>query len=174
MRVYIPSTMEGLRVLQGDQRLSPAPLHGHAVTPALRESYAVGDTEELEYVAQLAAASDSLCLLSEDADQPRRRVVLAAELPEDEIRPAEDGDESSVTILIEIPITHIQSMLVDDPAISDVIARAADAWPAAQTGDDDALFELDEATAHDLMWFAIQEISGLLEDADRRQADLDR
>jgi flavin-binding protein dodecin len=65
-------------------------------------------------------------------------------------------------------------MLVDDPAIADVIARAADAWPAAQTGDDDALFELDEATAHDLMWFAIQEISGLLEDADRRQGDLDR
>lgn len=170
MRVYLPSTIEGLRVLREAGRLAPAPLHGHAVTPSLRESYAVGDTEELEYVAQLAAASDSLCLLHEDEEQPRRRVVLAADLPEDGVQPAEDGDESSVTVLVEVPIGDVKSLLVDDPEVHLVIERAARAWPAAQTGDDDALFELDQATSHDLMWFATQEIDAVLADAER-QAD---
>ncbi|MFD0821913.1 DUF6912 family protein, partial [Micromonospora zhanjiangensis] len=53
----------------------------HAVTPALREWYAEGDEEELEYVAFTRAAQDALRLLRDDAGAPRRRVVVSADLP---------------------------------------------------------------------------------------------
>ena len=162
MRVYLPSTFAGLQVLRDAAQIGPPPLHGHAVTPALRESYAVGDTEELEHVAQLAASSDSLSLLYEDASVPRRRVVLAVEVPDESVERADGGDESSVTVTAAVPMSAVQAILVDDPAAADVMDRASQAWAAAQTGDDDALFELDEAAAHDLMWFAGQELDQLL------------
>jgi len=162
MRVYLPSTFAGLHELRAKSEIGPAPLHGHAVTPALRESYAVGDTEELEHVAQLAASSDSISLLREDLSVPRRRVVIAVEVPDDAVLRAEGGDESSVTVVAAVPIAAGHAILVDDPDAADVVERAAEAWPAAQTGDDDALFELDEASAHDLMWFARQELDQLL------------
>lgn len=164
-RVYLPSTFAGLRRLHAEGGVSPPPLHGHAVTPALRESYAVGDTEELEYVAQLAAASDSLCLIHDDPSVPRRRVVLAVDVPDESVRPAADGDESSVTVTAAVPLAGVQSLLVDDVLSLPVVERAVAAWPAAQTGDDDALFELDEAAATDLLWFAAQELDHLLGEA---------
>lgn len=162
MRVYLPSTFAGLRGLRSAGEIGPAPLHGHAVTPALRESYAVGDTEELEHVAQLAASSDSISLLHEDQSVPRRRVVLAVEVPDATVLRAEGGDESSVTLSVAVPLASVHAILVDDVDAADVVDRAAEAWPAAQTGDDDALFELDEASAHDLMWFGLQELDLLL------------
>jgi hypothetical protein len=162
-RVYLPSTFAGLRRLRDEGGVAPPPLHGHAVTPALRESYAVGDSEELEYVAQLAAASDSLGLIHDDTSVERRRVVLAVEVAEDAVRPAADGDESSVTLAAAVPLASVHALLVDDPDSLPFIERAADSWAAAQTGDDDALFELDEAIAHDLLWFATQELDHLLD-----------
>ena len=161
-RVYLPTTFAGLQGLRESGEIGPAPLHGHAVTPALRESYAVGDTEELEHVAQLAASSDSISLLHEDPDVPRRRVVVAADVPDETIAAALDGDESSVTLSAAVPLASVQAILVDDPDVSDVIERAADSWTDAQTGDDDALFNLDEAYAQELMWFARQELDDLL------------
>lgn len=163
-RVYLPSTFAGLIRLRDEGGVAPPPLHGHSVTPALRESYAVGDTEELEYVAQLAAASDSLCLLHDDPAVPRRRVVLAVDVSDEVVRPAAQGDESSVTLAAAVPLASVQALLVDDPASVPVVERAADAWPLAQTGDDDALFELDEAAVRDLLWFAIQELDELLKE----------
>ncbi len=55
-------------------------VRGYAVTPALREWYSSGDIEELEYVAMMHAARESLRLLAADPASPRRRVVLAAEV----------------------------------------------------------------------------------------------
>jgi hypothetical protein len=162
MRVYLPTTFAGLRGLRAAGEIGPAPLHGHAVTAALRESYATGDTEDLEYVAQLAASSDSISLLREDPAVPRRRVVLAADVPDESVRSAQGGDESSITLSLAVPLSAVQAILVDDPDVSTVIERAADSWLDAQTGDDDALFDLDEAYAQDLMWYARQELDELL------------
>src|ERR1700685_4393121 len=80
MRVYLSSTLPALAELLRTGELGPAPVHGYAVTPALREWYSSGDVEELEYVALLDAARDSLRLIGADPSAPRRRVVLAAEL----------------------------------------------------------------------------------------------
>src|SRR5512144_1958028 len=53
----------------------------HAVTPTLREWYAEGDEEELEYVAFTRAAQEALLLLRADPGAPRRRVVVSVDLP---------------------------------------------------------------------------------------------
>ena len=67
MRVYLPTTMPGLADILAKDEVGPSPLRAFAVTPALREAYASGDDEELEYVAMLAAATASLRLLHADA-----------------------------------------------------------------------------------------------------------
>ena len=60
MRVFLPSTLPALtRALQAGH-VEPGP--GFAVTPALREAYASGDTEELEYAALTEAARDRQAL----------------------------------------------------------------------------------------------------------------
>ena len=50
------------------------------MTPGLREWYAEGDEEELEYVAFTRAAQDALRLLRHDPAAPRRRVVVSADV----------------------------------------------------------------------------------------------
>src|SRR5258708_39426722 len=81
MRVYLPSTLPALAAALSAGQIGPAPVAGFAVTPALRERYATGDLEELEYVAMVQAARASLRVLHVDTKAPRRSVVLAAELP---------------------------------------------------------------------------------------------
>ena len=59
MRVFLPSTLPALaQALQAGQ-VGPGPVPGFAVTPSLREAYASGDEEELEYAALTEAARAS-------------------------------------------------------------------------------------------------------------------
>ena len=64
MRVFLPSTLPAVAQALLAGQVGPGPLPGFAVTPALRESYASGDTEELEYAALTEAARASLRLLA--------------------------------------------------------------------------------------------------------------
>ncbi len=162
MRVYLPSTLPALARLVRLATVSPPPLRGFAVTPALREWYSSGDVEELEYVALTQAARASLRLLAADPAAPRRRVVLAAELAADTIVSVAGFDEPAV-VEVKVPVTirEIMSGHVDDPlAVSD-IAAAVTALPAADAGDDDAQFAVDGAEGYELMWYATQELPHL-------------
>src|SRR5260370_31542820 len=85
MRVYLPATLSGLAGLLHKAEIGPAPLRAFAVTPALREWYASGDLEELEYVAMMHAARASLRLLLADPEAPRRRGVLPPALPDQQV-----------------------------------------------------------------------------------------
>src|SRR6266446_4205104 len=85
MRVYLPITLAALGSALVAGQVGPAPVIGYAVTPALREWYASGDLDELEYVAMMQAARASLRLLNADPGTQRRRVVLAAELAESDV-----------------------------------------------------------------------------------------
>src|SRR3954453_20095679 len=81
---------------------------GHAVTPALRESYREGDEEEMEYVAQLDAARAALVLLADDTDAPRRRVVLATDVPDLDVAfslEAGRGARSAATVGGPVPVS---------------------------------------------------------------------
>jgi hypothetical protein len=162
MRVYLPSTLPGLADILVKGEAGPSPLPAFSVTPALREAYASGDDEELEYVAMLAAARQSLRLLADDEAAPRRRVVLAADVPVALVSwHAYDDDPAAVLIGAAVPLTAVAAGHVDElSAVADV-AAAADAVPAADAGDDDASFTVDSAEAHELAWYATQELEYL-------------
>jgi hypothetical protein len=161
MRVYLPSTLPALARLLADGELAP-PLSAFAVTPALREAYASGDEEELEYAAMLAAARESLRLLAKSPAAPRRRVVLAADVPDADVAwIAYDDDPAAVVIGAVVPLSAVASGHVDDPGAADDVAAAAAASAAADAGDDDAQFTVDGAEGHELGWYATQELSGL-------------
>ncbi|HEY8481959.1 MAG TPA: hypothetical protein VIL71_19200 [Spirillospora sp.] len=169
MRVYLPSTLTLLADVIAEKKVGPAPLSGHAVTPALREWYADGDQEELEYAAMSAAARASLRLLAADPSAPRRRVVLAAEVPDDRVTWARGDagiagdDRALVEVSSPVPWKRIASGHVDDPRAAGDIAAAVSALPAADAGDDDAAFTVDGAEGHELLWYATQELPHLLD-----------
>jgi hypothetical protein len=157
MRVYLPSTLPGLTAALEAGEIGPAPLPAFAVTPALREWYASGDLEELEYTALLEAARGSLRRLAGQPDAPPRRVVLVAEVAEDDLGKA-SGHPAAVQVLSAIPLSHLAAGHVDSPDAADDVRAAVAALPAADDGDDDARFTVDGAEGHELQWYAIQEL----------------
>jgi len=157
MRVYLPSTLPALTAALKAGEIGPAPIAGFAVTPALREGYASGDLEELEYVALMEAARAALRLLAADPDAPARRVVLVAEVSGDDV--GRSGEhQAAVQILSAIPITDVAAGHVDGPDAIDDVRAAVAALDAADDGDDDARFTVDGAEGHELMWYATQEL----------------
>ncbi|OLT18507.1 hypothetical protein BJF79_17125 [Actinomadura sp. CNU-125] len=168
MRVYLPSTLALLAGVQESREIGPAPLAAHAVTPALREWYAGGGDDELEYAALTAAARASLRLLAADPSAPRRRVVLAAEMPDRVVEWApggaglDDDEPSRVRLTSPVPWKKIASGHVDDAEAEADVAAAVAALPAADAGDDDAGFTVDGAEGHELLWYATQEFRDLL------------
>lgn len=163
MRVYLPSTLPALARGLAAGELGPAPLPGYAVTPDLREWYASGDTEELEYAAMAAAARASLRLLAEDPDAPPRRVVLAAEVPDGAVDrpPGAEPERGLVWVTGPVLVRDLAAGHVDDEAAEHDVQAALQALPAADTGDPDARFTVDNAEGHDLLWYATQELTEL-------------
>jgi hypothetical protein len=164
MRVFLPSTLPVVaRALQAGH-LGPAPLPGFAVTPALREAYASGDTEELEYAALTEAARASLRMVADDPDVPPRRVVLAADIPAEHVKPdPRHGEPGRVAIKEPVPLKDVAAAHVDAPDAAADVRSAVQALPAADAGDEDARFTVDGAEGHELGWYATQELSYLTE-----------
>jgi Family of unknown function (DUF6912) len=164
MRVYLPATLPVLACLLRSGTIGQAPARGFAVTPALREWYASGDLEELEYVAMTHAARASLRMLAQDPAAPRRRVVLAADVPDGQIDQDGGFDEPTLVMIREsVPLNLVVSGHIDDRLAEADIAKAAAALAAADQGDDDAQFLVDGAEGHELLWYASQELSYLAE-----------
>jgi hypothetical protein len=161
MRIYLPLTLPLLRCARAGQAFG-AQVQAHAVTPAVREWYVEGDLEELEYSALIDAAESSLRLLARDPTAPRRRVVVAAEVPDGTAVPG-GAERSSVQLGVPVAFEHVVSVHVDAEDASAAIGQAIAALPAADAGDDDARFVLDGAEAHDLLWYDITELGDLLQ-----------
>ncbi|MFI8005394.1 DUF6912 family protein [Streptomyces sp. NPDC086010] len=167
MRVYVPLTLSGLASVHATGEIGPGPLTAYAVTPGLREWYVSDDIEELEYAALNRAASASLRLIAGRPDEARRRVVVALDVPDGAVTadPGHVLDASSVgevRLADAVPLAKAAAVHVDaDDAEKDVTAAAA-ALGAADLGDDDARFTVDGAEDHELLWFGIQEIPGLI------------
>ena len=163
MRVYLPSTLTVLRVLLDSGVVGGAPLPAYAVTASLREWYAEGDDEELEYAALHLAAKASVRLIDADPDAVRRRVVVVADVPVAEVTPVPHVDRAAVKVASEVPMRLVQAVHVDDPdAVGDVTV-AADAVVEADLGSEQAAFRVERAEGHELQWYAAQEIGPLLE-----------
>jgi hypothetical protein len=135
--------MAGLGELVRTGGLGPAPLEAYAVTPAVREWYPDGDVEELEYEATLAAAAASLRRLAAEPSGPRRRVVVAADIPDGQVTAGPgDDDPARVTVHGAVLLARVASVHVDE----------ADLDPTADPDE------------HELLWYATQEIGDLLVD----------
>jgi hypothetical protein len=168
VRVYLPATTNVLRTLVDDGRLA-GPLTAFAVTPGLREFYAVSDAgadeEELEYAALLGAARASLRLVDVDPSAARRRVVLAADVPDAAVTEVEDPDtdRGAVRIAGEVALRDVASAHVDGAEAEDDVRAAVGVVLEADLGSEDAQFVVDQAEGHELAWYATQEIGTLLE-----------
>jgi len=180
VRVYLPATLATLAAgyLAGEFGAGHS---AHAVTPALREWYVEGDQEELEYAALSEAVEASLRLLAAEqaagdelAERYRfRRVVVAADVaPADVVAGASGGAQerhghgdavrSGIRVGAPVPLRSVVSVHVDDDDAVAAVRDALAALSAAELGDDDALFILDEALAHELLWYDVTEIPDLI------------
>jgi hypothetical protein len=163
VRIYLPSTLTALRSMLDTGVVGEPPLPGYAVTPALREWYAEGDLEELEYVALTLAAKASVRLLDADQDAVRRRVVVVVEVPDSAVDPAPHVDRSAVKVSEPVALKLVQAVHVDDPSAIPEVTVAAAAVIEADLGSEDAAFRVERAEGHELQWYASQEIGPLLE-----------
>jgi hypothetical protein len=133
-RVYVPANLSDLAKFVEDGGIGPSPVHAHAVTVWLRQSWPDGDDEEWEYAALMAAADDAAAVLT-DEDRPRR-VVLVAEVES----VSEDPESTEVTVDSAIGMRLVQALLAD----------TTDVDPSVQ------------GSLGDLGWFGVQEIGDLL------------
>jgi hypothetical protein len=163
LRVYLPATVPVLRRLLDTGALDDPPLPGFAVTGALREWYAEGDQEELEYAALTLAARASLRLLDVDPDAPPRRVVVVADVADASVLPAPALDRGAVTVGAAVRLADVQSVHVDDPAAEADVRAAVESVIPADLGSEEAVFVMEQAEGHELQWYATQEIGPLLE-----------
>jgi hypothetical protein len=172
VRVYVPATTTVLRTLVDEGRL-PAPLAAFAVTPQLREFYAVSeaeaDTEELEYAALLTAGRASLRMLDVDPTAARRRVVLAADVPDAAVEVGDDpaghpdAERGSVRVTADLAMRDVASAHIDGADAEEDVRAAVNVVLEADLGSDDAQFVVDQAEGHELAWYATQEIGPALD-----------
>jgi hypothetical protein len=167
IRVYVPATLAMLRPLATPDGTVPATpaghLSAHTVTPLLREWYAEGDEDELEYVAFTRAAQAALQLLRADPRAPRRRVVVSADVPAKNVVPAEADLGSSLIRLAEpLRLRAIAAFHVDGAGAEGDVAAAASVVEEALAGDPDAQFTVDGAEDHELEWYDVSEVNQLL------------
>ena len=156
MRIYLASTVPRLVSVLAAGELPAGP--AFAVTPALREWYADGDDEELEYAALTEAARASLRLLDLDPSAPSRRVVLAADVDDSLVSTTGDGERASVHLTEAVPLSALVSGHVDDAAAEADVARAVAVVLEADLGSEPDQDVVDDAEGHDLLWFASQEL----------------
>lgn len=150
MYIFLPSTIPALARLLEEGRLEGAPLTAFAADPGPD-----GDSEEAEYEAMHAAAEESLILLASDPGAPRRRVVLAANMPDHIVEREARAGEGVIRVKVAgtVPYKKLASAHVDDDGVSEDIAEAA-ADPTSGAAEE-----------HELMWFAVQELRHLVQES---------
>lgn len=162
MRVYLPSTTTELTNLRDNQAL-PGPRTATAVTADLREWYSHTDVDELEYAALLEAARLSLRMIDADPSAARRRVVIAAEVPDSVVEADARIGRAAVRLLGSLDLADVVALHVDGADAEAAVTAATAVVIEADLGSDDAQFVVDEADAHELGWYATQELGPLLE-----------
>ena len=163
MRVYIPATLAMLQGLVSDSGMQPLSGTAFAVTPALRESYAEGDDDELAEVAIAEAAMASIRLLAAESRAdglPLRRAVLIVDA---DAEPRADLDTAVVRLRGRVGIDQVAAVYVDTAAAEPAVAAAIEVIDAADLGDEDAELTVGDAQDHDLAWYATQELPFLLD-----------
>lgn len=163
-RVYVPATIPLLDRLHADTQLPLATdLACHAVTAGLREWYAHGDDEELEYVAFTRAAQEALHLLRHDPRAPARRVVISVDVARRRVaRIATELGSSTVAVGGLLSLREVAAVHVDGAQAEPAVRAAVAVVELAVSGDEDAQLTVGETEDHELEWYDVSELAHLL------------
>lgn len=157
------ATVPMLRSLLDDGALGSPGLRAFTVTPAVREWYVDSDVDELEYAALREAAAASLRLVDADPSAARRRVVVAADVPDAEVIPKPELERAVVELTAAVPLSLVAAVHADTADAEPTVRAAANVVLEADLGSDDAQFVVDQAEGYELAWYATQEIGALIE-----------
>lgn len=170
MRLFIPATLAMLETLLEGGEMPVRSATAFAATPALVESYAEGDTEEIEHVAFLEAARASLRLLGGELDSgaaheahPYRRVVVSVDVPDSDAAARPDLDTAVVRLTRgTVAMAEVASVHVDLAGAVDLVKDAVEAVDRADLGDEDAELTVGDALDVELAWYDAVELPFLL------------
>ena len=163
MRIYLPSTLSGLRRSVSDGSVPVLSGVGFSVTAPLRLEYPDWSEEDLEYLAMQDAARASLRLLAVVADdEPPLRVVIAAEVDADLITPRPEADRAVVAVRGAVAWSLVAAVHIDGADAGAAVREAAAVIDAADLGDHDAEFVLGSAEDFELAWYAPGEVRYLV------------
>ncbi len=167
MRIYLPSTMSGIRTALAAGSIAVRSGVGFAVTAPLRLEYPDWSEEELEYLAMQDASRASLRLLAAaDDDEPPLRVVIAAEVDDSVATPRPEADRAVVAVRGTVDFSLVAAVHIDGADAGPAVREASAAIDAADLGDHDAEFILGSAEDFDLAWYAPGEIRYFVEEVD--------
>lgn len=155
MRVYLPATFATLHQLADDGKFPARSAVAFAVTDALRSSFDEGDEEEFDHYAFQDAALASLRLLSAgDPHFPHRRVVISADIPDEQATLDEVAGDTVVRLdpaLVEFD--QVAAIHVDLGDYEEATAKAVAAIDAADLGDEDAELAVGDALDNFMAWY---------------------
>ena len=180
VRIYLPSTMSGVRRALATGTVPVAGGYGFAVTGPLRLEYPDFSEEDLEYVAMQDASRASLRLLAaieaepesaepvvDSADgEPLLRVVVAVDVTDSAVRPRPELDRAVVSVAGAVQWSQVAAVHIDGADAGPAVREAVAVIDAADLGDDDAEFVLGSVEDFDLAWYAPGEIVYLVEELD--------
>ena len=170
MRIYVPVTAAAVTALVEGLPVPASSVAGttaFAVTPGLRAWYGEDhpsgadepDEEDLEYVACAEAARACLRLLAADPAAPRRRIVLAVDIRDDDVLLRDDLDRGVVRTSAELTPPQVAAVFVDDADATATVARAAEVVDAADLGDAAAEQAVGDTEGFELSWFGPGELA---------------
>ena len=170
MRLFVPATLAMLETLLDSGEMPVRSGTAFAATPALIESYAEGDIEEIEHVAFLEAARASLRLIGGEVDagaahetHPYRRVVVSVDVPDERVRLRPDLDTAVVRVDgASVTTAEIAAVHVDLAGAVELVERAVEAVDRADLGDEDAELTVGDALDADLAWYDVVELPFLM------------
>ena len=170
MRLFTPATLSMLETLLEGGEMPVRSATAFAATPALVESYAQGDAEEIAHVAFLEAARASLRLLGGEIDSgaahgahPYRRVVVSVDVPDAGAEPRPDLDTAVVRLTRgTVSMEEVAAVHVDLAGAVDLVRDAVEAVDRADLGDEDAELTVGDALDMELAWYDAVELPFLL------------
>ena len=180
VRIYLPSTMSGVRRALATGTVPVAGGYGFAVTGPLRLEYPDFSEEDLEYVAMQDASRASLRLLAaieaepesaepvvDSADgEPLLRVVVAVDVTDSAVRPRPELDRAVVSVAGAVQWSQVVAVHIDGADAGPAVREAVAVIDAADLGDDDAEFLRGSVEDFDLAWYAPREVVYLVEELD--------
>lgn len=166
MRVYVPATFSLLKELSEQGEISARSGYGFAVTPALREFYTSGDEDEIAHSAfeDAALASIRLLAVGDEEKFPHRRVVISADIADENVSLDPEMGESVVKLSSSaVSLDSVAAIHVDVQSSEEATAKAIEAIDEADLGVEDAELIVGDALDNFLAWYDPSELGALIE-----------